>query len=44
MRLEYQHGRNIPYTRADDTMGLRTDNRVMLQIDFAAGPHKHEKY
>jgi hypothetical protein len=53
-RLEVQHGRDIPYTtwekpaarQADyeEVIGRRTDNRVLLQIDFAAGPHKHEKY
>jgi len=44
LRLEYRHGRNIPYQSEDGTLGRRTDNRVLLQIDFAAGPHKHEKY
>jgi hypothetical protein len=44
MRLEYQHGQKIPRTQRDDTIGLLTDNRVLLQVDFAAGPHKHEKY
>jgi len=44
LRLEYQHGQKLLYVRPDDTIGLRTDNRVMLQVDFAAGPHKHEKY
>lgn len=44
MRLEYAHEANVPYQNTDDTLSLRTDNRVMLQIDFAAGPHKHEKY
>jgi hypothetical protein len=44
LRLEYQHGRNIPYTTPDDRLARRTDNRLLLQIDFAAGPHKHEKY
>ncbi len=44
LRLEYRHGQNIPYTTPADTLGRRTDNRVLLQIDFAAGPHKHEKY
>lgn len=44
LRLEYRHGRNIPYQTPEETMGRRTDNRVLLQIDFAAGPHKHEKY
>jgi hypothetical protein len=44
LRLEYQHGDNIPYMRPDESIHLLTDNRVLLQIDFAAGPHKHEKY
>jgi hypothetical protein len=44
LRLEYQHGDRIPSVRPDDTIELRTDDRVMLQIDFAAGPHKHDKY
>ncbi len=44
LRLEYRHGQHIPYISADDTLARRMDNRVLLQIDFAAGPHKHEKY
>lgn len=44
LRLEYQYGARLPFTRPDGTLGRRTDNRVMLQIDFAAGPHKHKKY
>ena len=44
LRLEYQYGAEIPFRRSDDTIGRLTDNRVLLQIDFAAGPHKHEKY
>jgi hypothetical protein len=44
LRLEYQHGRNIPYVAPDDMLARRTDNRLLLQLDFAAGPHKHEKY
>jgi len=43
-RLEYAYGREIPYEAAGGTIGRHTDNRVLLQIDFAAGPHKHEKY
>jgi len=43
-RLEYQHGQNIPYSASEETLAGRTDNRVLLQVDFAAGPHKHEKY
>lgn len=44
LRLEYQHKEKIPMDRPDETIGRITDNRVLLQIDFAAGPHKHEKY
>jgi hypothetical protein len=44
LRLEYAHEANIPSARPGDELFLRTDDRVMLQIDFAAGPHKHEKY
>jgi hypothetical protein len=44
LRLEYRHGREIPYSSPDGILARRTDNRVLLQIDFAAGPHKHEKY
>lgn len=44
LRLEYQHGERIPYFVFEDTLARRTDNRVLFQIDFAAGPHKHEKY
>jgi hypothetical protein len=43
-RLEYQHGQNIPFEQPGRPLGLRTDNRVLLQVDWAAGPHKHEKY
>lgn len=43
LRLEAQHGR-LPYESRPGTLALRTDNRVLLQLDFAAGPHKHEKY
>ncbi len=53
-RLEYQHGQDIPCTAwrepnarlagYEEIVGRRTDNRVLLQVDFAAGPHKHEKY
>jgi len=35
---------NIPFEQPGRPLGLRTDNRVLLQIDWAAGPHKHEKY
>jgi hypothetical protein len=44
LRLEYRHGQEIPYLTPEDTLARRTDNRVLLQVDFAAGPHKHEKY
>lgn len=44
MRLEYRHGKNIPFEDPQGDLAGRTDNRVMLQVDFAAGPHKHEKY
>ncbi|MBN2343213.1 MAG: hypothetical protein JXX29_04220 [Deltaproteobacteria bacterium] len=44
MRLEYAHEAKVPFVAPDGDLALRTDNRVMLQIDFAAGPHKHEKY
>ncbi len=44
LRLEYQHGRRLPYLTPSGSLGRRTDNRLLLQIDFAAGPHKHEKY
>ncbi|MBN2195311.1 MAG: hypothetical protein JW751_21010 [Polyangiaceae bacterium] len=43
-RLEYQHARYLPYSAREDTLERRTDNRALLQVDFAAGPHKHEKY
>jgi hypothetical protein len=44
LRLEYRYTRNIPFQQSDESFALRTDHRVLLQIDFAAGPHKHEKY
>ncbi len=44
LRLEARHGQHIPYALAEDAQGRRTDNRILLQLDFAAGPHKHEKY
>jgi hypothetical protein len=43
-RLEYQHAQQMPYYKEDGTLARRDDNRFLLQIDFAAGPHKHEKY
>lgn len=44
LRLEYRHGESIPFLRPDGGQELRTDDRVLLQLDFAAGPHKHDKY
>ena len=44
LRFEYRHGREIPTVNPDGTLGRRTDNRFLVQVDFAAGPHKHEKY
>lgn len=44
LRLEYAYEADTPYTSPLGNISLRTDSRVMLQIDFAAGPHKHEKY
>jgi hypothetical protein len=44
LRLEYQHGRRLPFVTPEGGLGRRNDNRLLLQIDFAAGPHKHEKY
>jgi hypothetical protein len=35
LRLEAQHGDGFPHGR---------DTRLLFQIDFAMGPHKHEKY
>ena len=44
LRLEYQHRHDLPHYMPDGALGIKTDDRVMLQVDFAAGPHKHEKY
>jgi hypothetical protein len=44
IRLEYQHGARIPHELPSERLGLRTDDRVLIQVDWAAGPHKHEKY
>ncbi|MFH0902442.1 MAG: hypothetical protein V2A73_17570 [Pseudomonadota bacterium] len=44
VRLELRHGQDIPYRAPDQSLSRRTDNRLLLQVDFAAGPHKHEKY
>lgn len=43
-RLELSRGERIPYPAPEGGLPHRVDNRVVLQIDFAAGPHKHEKY
>jgi hypothetical protein len=45
LRLQLSYGENLPYLLVDDTLARRErDGRVMLQVNFAAGPHKHEKY
>ena len=44
LRLEFQHAENLISEKLDGSKELRTDNRLLLQVDFAAGPHKHEKY
>jgi hypothetical protein len=44
LRLEYQHAHDLPVTDPEGAMSRRTDDRLVLQINFAAGPHKHEKY
>jgi hypothetical protein len=44
VRLEYQHGQHLPYPTSGGGLATRTDNRVLFQVNFAAGPHKHEKY
>ncbi len=44
LRLEYRHGERMPFREASGDLTRRTDDRVLLQIDWAAGPHKHEKY
>jgi len=44
LRLEYQYGRNLPAWSETGGFMPRTDNRLLLQLNFAAGPHKHEKY
>ncbi|MBP7867536.1 MAG: hypothetical protein KA419_16510 [Acidobacteria bacterium] len=44
LRMEYQYGRNLPFETADGIFTNRTDNRLLFQLNFAAGPHKHEKY
>ncbi|MBN1654378.1 MAG: hypothetical protein JXA30_11465 [Deltaproteobacteria bacterium] len=44
LRLEYRHGEKIPLREANGDLTRRTDDRLLLQIDWAAGPHKHEKY
>jgi hypothetical protein len=44
LRLEYRHAERLPFIPPDGFPSSRRDDRVMLQIDWAAGPHKHEKY
>jgi hypothetical protein len=44
VRLQYAYTRRLPVVRPGGELVRRDDNRVLLQIDFAAGPHKHEKY
>jgi hypothetical protein len=44
LRLQYSHGQRIPYPTFTDPVARRVDNRILLQIDWAAGPHKHERY
>ncbi len=45
IRLEYAYGENIPQELPDGNLTRRPlDGRVTLQVSFAAGPHKHEKY
>jgi hypothetical protein len=44
LRLEYQHRERFPHQCLNGAMAQQGDDRVMLQIDWAAGPHKHEKY
>ena len=43
-RLEYAHEAKVPECYPDGNLFYRTDDRIMLQVNFAAGPHKHEKY
>lgn len=44
LRLEYRHAKNLPYLTPTLDIARRTDDRVLFQVSFAAGPHKHEKY
>lgn len=44
LRMEYQHGRNLPFETGNGVFTNRTDHRLLFQLNFAAGPHKHEKY
>lgn len=44
LRLEYRHSKNLPRLTPETGIARRTDDRVLLQVSFAAGPHKHEKY
>lgn len=42
LRLEAQHGERFMNVGGVPT--LRHDTRVLFQVNWAAGPHKHEKY
>lgn len=44
MRLEYRHSKNLPFATLASSVERQSDDRVLLQVNFAAGPHKHEKY
>lgn len=44
LRLEYRHSKNLPFVTPTLDTERRSDDRVLLQVNFAAGPHKHEKY
>lgn len=44
LRLEYRHVKNLPYVTAERDIARRTDDRILFQVSFAAGPHKHDKY
>lgn len=50
MRLQFEHGRLRRHDNTSDTVGRARewiygpDTRVLLQINWAMGPHKHEKY
>ncbi len=45
LRLQQSYGENIPYPYPEEAVPLRErDARIIFQVNFAAGPHKHEKY